>query len=420
MTTVAYIANEFPSPVEPYVMDEIAELRRRGVEVLCCSGKRVSPNALSLQERAYWKETRYFQPLTDSQLIDAVGRLASNHRHLWHFMRLVLTDPDASPLLRLRALGHTLMGSALAEELAPCSVRHIHAHHGYFASWMAFVAARLLDISFSFTLHGSDLLCRADLLRSKLEACQFCVTISDFNRNYVLKNYPSIPSEKVLVQRLGVSRVLSWPKAPPLKTDRPNTFCLLAVGRLHRIKNYEFLIQACSALRFRGLDLVCRIVGEGPERPALERQISQLGLEGNVHLVGHVPHRDLAGYYNDADLVVLTSHSEGIPVVLMEAMSQRKLVLAPAITGIPELVEHQRTGFLYQPGSLPEFIGIVQWIHANYGVLAGIRRAAAAKVAGSYNRQRNLRSFAEQFLARIPHFGDHYADPVLQQVRLPV
>ena len=56
MTTVAYIANEFPSPIESYVMDEIAELRRRGVKIICCSGKRMAPNGLSLAERAYWKK----------------------------------------------------------------------------------------------------------------------------------------------------------------------------------------------------------------------------------------------------------------------------------------------------------------------------------------------------------------------------
>ncbi len=60
MTTIAYIANEFPSPLEPYVTDEITELRRRGARVICCSGKRVSPNNLSLGERAFWKETRFF------------------------------------------------------------------------------------------------------------------------------------------------------------------------------------------------------------------------------------------------------------------------------------------------------------------------------------------------------------------------
>jgi glycosyltransferase involved in cell wall biosynthesis len=186
------------------------------------------------------------------------------------------------------------------------------------------------------------------------------------------------------------------------------------------VKDYHFLIQACTALRDQGLDFICWIVGEGPERPALERQIAALGLQGHVYLIGHVPRTDLPGYYRYVDLVVMTSKSEGIPVVLMEAMAHEKLVLAPAITGIPELVEHQRTGFLYQPGSLPDFVSAVSWIHANKTSLAGIQNAAAASIAASYNRQRNLRAFAEQFLARIPRSENHHAHPVLQQIRLSV
>jgi len=415
--TIAYIANEFPSPLESYVMDEITELRQRGVQVICCSGKRVSQNGLSLAERAFWKETRYFQPLSDDELLRALGRLASNRRNLWQLLRTLVWERGASPARRIRALGHTVMGAALAEQLAPLQVEHIHAHHGYFASWMALTAARLLGIGFSFTLHGSDLLQRADLLSAKLRACQFCVTVSDYNRQYILRNYPSTPQEKIVVQRLGVDRVLPWP-APTAEPD--HRFCLLSVGRLHRVKDYHFLIRACAELRNQGLDFLCWIVGEGPERPALEREIVARGLQGPVRLIGHVPRAALRSYYRYADLVVMTSKSEGIPVVLMEAMSHAKLVLAPAITGIPELVEHQRTGFLYQPASLPDFVSAVTWIHGHRASLSGIQRAAAASIAASYNRQRNLRAFAEQFLARIPQSEGDHAHPVLQQVRLSV
>jgi glycosyltransferase involved in cell wall biosynthesis len=393
MTNIAYIANEFPSPLEPYVIDEIAELRRRGMQVTCCSGKRIAPNHLSLAERAFWKETLYFHPLSDAELMRAARRLASDRRNLWHILRPLLWERDASPTLRMRALGHTLMGAALAEQLAPIDVQHIHAHHGYFASWMALTAAELLGIGFSFTLHGSDLLRRADLLSAKLRACQFCITISDFNRRHILRNYPSTPAEKVIVQRLGVDRVLSRPATPLAEAEveaKQRRFCLLSVGRLHRVKDHGFLIEACGLLRDQGLDFICWILGEGPERPALERQIAALGLEGHVYLIGHVPRTDLPGYYRCADLVVMTSQSEGIPVVLMEAMAHEKLVLAPAITGIPELVEHQRTGFLYQPGFLRDFVSAVSWIHANKASLANIQHAAAASIAASYNRERNL------------------------------
>ena len=133
-----------------------------------------------------------------------------------------------------------------------------------------------------------------------------------------------------------------------------------------------------------------------------------------------MPRTDLPGYYRYADLVVMTSKSEGIPVVLMEAMAHEKLVLAPAITGIPELVEHQRTGFLYQPGSLRDFVSAVTWIKTHKASLVGIQRAAATSVAASYNRQRNLRAFAEQFMASISQSKGHNAYPVLQQVRLSV
>ena len=99
MNTIAYIANEFPSSIESYVMDEISELRRRGLNVICCSGKRVAPTGLSLAERAHWKQTRFFQPLTDDALMRAAGRLSSDRRSLWHLLRPLLLDPGASASL---------------------------------------------------------------------------------------------------------------------------------------------------------------------------------------------------------------------------------------------------------------------------------------------------------------------------------
>jgi glycosyltransferase involved in cell wall biosynthesis len=418
VTTVAYIANQFPSPLEPYVMDEISELRRRGVRVICCSGKRVSPQGLGAVEHEFWKETHFFQPLSDTELVQAVRRLASRPHAYSQLLKPVLRELPAFPRRRIRSLGYTVLGAALAEELAPLDVEHIHAHHGYFASWMALVAAHLLEIGFSFTLHGSDLLVRADLLAAKLRACRFCVTVSDFNREHILRNYPATPASKVIVQRLGVDRV---PRSgASAAKPQPRRFCLLSVGRLHSVKNYRFLIQACAALRDEGLDLLCWIAGEGPERAALERLIDKLRLRDRVLLLGHVPRADLPGYYRRSDLVVLTSRSEGVPVVLMEAMAHECLVLAPAITGIPELVEHGRTGFLYEAGSLPDFLSAVRWILGHKDSLAGIRRSAAATIATNYNRQQNVRRFADHFLACIANPDNDYENSLLQQVQLSV
>ena len=246
------------------------------------------------------------------------------------------------------------------------------------------------------------------------------MTVSDYNRTYILRNFPSTPPEKVVVQRLGVDCVLPWPIGAIESATERRRFCLLSVGRLQRVKDHRFLIQACGMLRDQGLDFMCWIAGEGPERAALERQIVAAGLQGRVYLVGHISRAELSNYYRHADLVVMTSQSEGIPVVLMEAMAHEKLVLAPAITGIPELVEHGQTGFLYEPGSLSNFVEAVRSIEGRRASLDEIRRAAAANIDSLYNRQRNLRSFADEFLARITRPDGDYAHPLLQQVRLSV
>jgi len=418
MTTVAYIANEFPSPIEPYVMDEVRELRSRGVRVICCSGKRVAPNSLGGPEREFWEGTRFSQPLSDEELVKAIRRLASDRKALWQILKPVVRELPGAPGRRIRSLGHTVMGAALAEELASAEVEHIHAHHGYFASWMALVAAKLMGIGFSFTLHGSDLLVRADLLATKLRACRFCVTVSDFNRQYILRHYPATPPWKVLVQRLGVDSIPL--REDPAPQPQPRRFGLLAVGRLHGVKNYPFLIQACAGLRDEGTDFICWIAGEGPQRRGIERLIRELQLQDQVLLLGHVPRSELAAYYRYADLVVLTSRSEGLPVVLMEAMAHGRLVLAPAMTGIPELIEHRRNGFLYVPGSLTDFVGMAQWILDRKAYLSEVGSAAARSIAASYDRQRNVSQFADEFLRRISQPEPIYANSLLQQVQLPV
>ena len=87
------------------------------------------------------------------------------------------------------------------------------------------------------------------------------------------------------------------------------------------------------------------IAGEGPEHERLDRLRDKLGLKEDVVLARHVPREHLPTFYAQADVVILTSHSEGIPLTLMEAMAMQRVILAPEITGIPELVINGRPDF---------------------------------------------------------------------------
>jgi glycosyltransferase involved in cell wall biosynthesis len=313
---------------------------------------------------------------------------------------------------------HTWLGVYYGLLLRGRGVQHIHAHHGYFSSWIAMVAARMLGIPFSMTLHGSDLLMHAAYMDTKLRECKFCITVSDFNREHIYAHYPTLDRNKILLQRLGVevSAIFSKNSVPAQPAHQIPV--LLAVGRLHPVKNHVFLLQACFLLRECGMRFRCLIVGDGPERAKLEFLIQELKIADLVTMVGQVPHDEIAEYYDAADLVVLTSHSEGIPLVLMEAMARGKIVLAPAITGIPELVEAGTTGFLYAAGDLEQFVWQVEQICKSLPALGSIGRVAREHILRNFDQRKNLTKFADVFVQRIARGDRSHADEnlILQQI----
>jgi colanic acid/amylovoran biosynthesis glycosyltransferase len=401
VSTIAYFANQFPSPVESYIFDEIEELRRRGMKVIPCSARCPNEGLHELRQDSFASETLYLEPLGFALLFRAFWLCLWRRTLLADLIGRALTQGNEPSARRLRALLHTLLGACFALKLQGRGVQHIHVHHGYFASWIAMVAARLLDIEYSVTLHGSDLLLHGAYLDTKLKHCSFCVTVSEFNRRFVLEHYPSIEPAKILVRRIGVdsSGAVILAAQPAQPSER---VAMLAVGRLHPVKDHAFLLRACHELKKCHTEFVCLVAGEGPERPWLEHLIRNFGLEAHVKLLGHLSRQQLDACYEVCDLVVLTSRSEGIPLVLMEAMAHGKTVLAPAITGIPELVKDGETGFLYRAGSLEDFTAKIERIRSSGAALPRLRRAARQHVREHFDREKNLAALADLFVSRTP------------------
>jgi len=433
--TVAYLANQFPAEVEPYVSEEIDELRRRGVRII--PGSVRTPEATELDSATAPSESKSLclQPLRVTTLLRALGLAFRKCRLIQAVVMRVLLHGKESPKRRLKALFHAWLGACYAVQLRGRGVGHIHVHHGYFGSWIGMVAARLLGVGFSLTLHGSDLLVNAAYLDTKLEHCTFCITISEYNRRHILEHFPEIKPEKIVVARLGVD-VPERAESPQKPTSAVrDTFMLLSVARLQAVKNHAFLVRACAELRDRGLDFECVIAGEGPERRRLESSIRQNLLHDHVTLLGHVPHEQMTELYRLADVVVLNSRSEGIALVLMEAMARSRIVVAPAITGIPELVIPGKTGFLYAPGDLEDFVARIvflnELIREEYGLAVSrpdwIRHAARTQVLHNFERSKNLTRFGDRFLELVAtatsynnvqqeHWSPSNEDSLLQQI----
>ena len=431
MLTVAYLTNRFPSAVEPYVIEEIEELRSRGVQVIPGSVRKPRSDEFSPMNSV---PEVVLQPVSIILLLRALGLCVRRWKMISPLITRVIFYGGEGPIKRLKALAHTWLGACYAVLLKGRGIDHIHVHHGYFGSWIAMVAARLLGVEFSMMLHGSDLLLHGTYLDAKLENCAFCLTVSEYNRRYILQRHPNVGTEKVIVVRLGVE--VSKDVTLEVSGTRTNgdPFTILTVGRLHAVKDHAFLVRACAQLRDRGVQFECLIAGDGPERRNLEFLICQSGMEGRIGLVGRVPREQMCSLYDRADVVVLTSRSEGIPLVLMEAMARGKIVLAPAITGIPELVIAGKTGFLYEPGSEDDFVDRLLFIRSLLQApdhpevrpyilsaarqLGWIRHAAQLQVRNNFNRSKNLESFGDLFMQRIALQTESIPDEnfVLQQI----
>jgi glycosyltransferase involved in cell wall biosynthesis len=124
-----------------------------------------------------------------------------------------------------------------------------------------------------------------------------------------------------------------------------------SVGCLAARKDYPTLLEALALLKGRGRRFRAVLVGDGKERPDLERRVDELGLRERVQFLGERP--DVERLLPGMDVFVLSSREEGIPNALLEAMAAARPAVATAVGGTPEVLEDGRTGWLVPPGDPP-------------------------------------------------------------------
>jgi glycosyltransferase involved in cell wall biosynthesis len=141
-------------------------------------------------------------------------------------------------------------------------------------------------------------------------------------------------------------------KAQPslaLEINKGKRVLIGTVARLSSEKGLNFFLDAARQLTTQFPETLFVIVGEGPERAALEQQVKALGLEENVIFAG--ARSDLAGVYASLDVFLMTSLNEGMPLALLEAMAAGVPVVATRVGAIPSLIPDASKGSLIEPGS---------------------------------------------------------------------
>jgi len=168
---------------------------------------------------------------------------------------------------------------------------------------------------------------------------------------------------------------------------------LISVGRLVPKKGRKTLIQAVALMKRKYQDVHLTIVGNGAQRETLAAYVKRLGLQNHVTFIYTATQGQVRSLLEQSDIFVLTSQTapdgneEGIPNACKEAMASGLPVIATDHAGTPELITHQKTGYLVSERSPREVVEAVRWLIKNVDLLPQIT-AEARKVSERYDRKR--------------------------------
>lgn len=358
---VAYIMSWFPKITETFVLYEMKALEELGAHVEVFPLHR-QPRGPRHPEAAAYEDRAHFTPLASWDVVRANARCLARdpglYARTWWEM---LSGTWGSMKFFFGALAYFPKCVAFAEQIEALGVDHVHAHFASHPALAALVVHRLTGVPYSFTAHGSDLHVDRRMLGAKVASAAFVVAISRYNLEVIVQECGEQEREKLVVIHCGTDPSVFDARSEAGThgrgaTDGSRSLRVACVASLEEVKGHRFLIEACRLLADRGVDLRVDLAGEGSLRRDIERQIAELNLGDRVIVHGSVARPDVERLLAAADVAVLASHPtrsgrrEGIPVALMEAMMSGLPVVASALSGIPELVEDGRTGFLVPSG----------------------------------------------------------------------
>lgn len=233
--------------------------------------------------------------------------------------------------------------------------------HGYIPGLSAKIISLILKIPVIHTVHGSNLM---DLnqkgLKEKLE--KFLLTKINYDAQIVV-NQNFLKYENNTKTQILIPNGINLPKlsSKPLTINHQPSR-ILCIGRLEKIKGTHILIKALSQIKTQNWSL--NIIGDGSQKNELISLVQKLNLCQKITFQGR--RKQISKYYRNADLLVLPSLSEGQPITLLEAWSNKLPVIVTRVGSNPFTVEEKKDGLLVKPNSIGELAKAINFFLCNY------------------------------------------------------
>ncbi len=345
MPRLAYLYSRYPVVSQTFCDSEMLALESLGFDLEVVSLN--APPDSFRHERLDRLDAEIHYPLPEKLLAmeagapafrEALGPLISAHDQKY--------GDSFKAKIRARNAWH------FAPLLKKLGVSHVHVHFANRATHTALFLKKL-GFTFSFTAHAQDFMVdlgNDDLLREMVHEAEFVVAVSDFSRELLAGICPS--DEDKLVRIYNGIELDDFPVAHP---EQAGALRIISIGRLIEFKGFQHLIAAVEILKRQGIEVSARIIGEGPLRGTLEKQIEQLGLKECIQLLGVRSQEQIKAELAAAHVFVLPSivdqkgASDILPTVITEAMACCLPVVSTRVAGIPEMVQPEQTGLLVEP-----------------------------------------------------------------------
>jgi len=408
---LAYFFGGFPILSETFIQREVEALEAAGVPVVLLAlearGRRdFDDRAARLMRRTYYLEA------PDAARRRAARRLLLRHPLRYLACRAFVTSRVHADRKTARRDAEVFRSAVrLAVELRRRRIAHLHSPWANRHAFVAIVAAALAKIPYSVQARAYDVHREGHLaLEDKLAHAAFVITNTRYNAEILQGRLPRHRRPPLHVIHNGVD-LAEFPAAPP-PFHEPGECRLLLVGRLVEQKGIEYLLQACSILAAQGRRFSCAVVGgrtptEINHGVQLRKLARSLGLDEVVTFVGSRAADQVLEFYAAADVVVLpaviceSGARDVTPNVLLEAMAMRRPVVSTAITGIPELVEHEVTGLLVPPRDAEALAAAIARIMDAPDLGRRYGENGRARVETLFDIRKNIAAYRALFTPRV-------------------
>ncbi len=353
---IAYLTSAFARPSDTFVRSEVDRLRGLGLEVTTFSIRRPDPGESADENvELHQKNTEYILEAGPVRILLATIAFAITNPIRFLRAKILAWQTSGAGLRCVLLQAFYLMEAAyLARSIGRLGITHIHNHIGENSATVAMLAGSLAQVPYSLTIHGPAIFAAPHrwALGAKLDRAAFTACISSFCKSQCMLYAQPATWERLHVVRCAVGD--AFLDAPQPERSAPPV--VLFVGRLCVDKAPRLLVQAAATLRKEDRSFRLLLVGDGPERDAIDALIQSEQLADIVELVGWRSSDEIRNLLRQATVFALPSFAEGLPIVLMEALAMACPVVSTNIAAIGELVEHGVNGWLIPPAELDSLI----------------------------------------------------------------